>query len=269
MRVNLNSDLGESFGPWSMGDDEALLDVVGAANVACGAHAGDPLVMRRTAAAALARGVDVGAHPGFPDLQGFGRRPMALAGAELAATVQCQVGALEAVARAAGTVLSHVKPHGALNNLACEDAALAATVADAVAAAWPGLTLLAPARSALAEAGRAAGLPVALEVFADRAYRADGTLVPRREPGAVHATAEACVDQVLAMVERGGIVDVDGALLPTRFHSVCVHGDDPHAVATARAVRAALEAAGHELVGLREAMSVAAPAEAREAAPRG
>ena len=255
MRLNLNSDLGESFGPWTMGDDEALLDVVDSANVACGAHAGDPLVMRRTVAAALERGVEVGAHPGFPDLQGFGRRPMALAGEELAAHLQCQIGALEAICRAAGTGLSHVKPHGALNNLAAEDEALARTVAGAVAAVWPGLALLAPAGSALAAAGLEAGLPVALEVFADRAYRADGALVPRREPGAVHATTEACVGQTLAMVERGGIVTREGELVPTRFHSVCVHGDDPHAVATARAVRAALERAGHRTVGLAEAMA--------------
>ena len=255
MRLNLNSDLGESFGPWPMGDDEALLDVVGAANVACGAHAGDPLVMRRTVAAALERGVEIGAHPGYPDLQGFGRRPMALVGDELAAHVQCQVGALEAICRAAGAELVHVKPHGALNNLACEDAALARTLAEAVAAGWPGLILLAPAGSELAAAGLEAGLVVALEVFADRAYRADGTLVPRAEPGAVHATTEACTEQVLAMVERGGIVTREDELVPTRFHSVCVHGDDPHAVATARAVRDALDAAGHETVGLLDALA--------------
>ena len=260
MRLNLNSDLGESFGPWTMGDDEALLSIVGAANVACGAHAGDPLVMRRTVAAARERGVDVGAHPGYPDLQGFGRRPMALVGDELAAHLQCQIGALEAVCRAAGVALTHVKPHGALNNRAAEDPALARTVAEAVAAVWPALPLLAPAGSALASAGREAGLPVALEVFADRAYRADGALVPRSEPGAVHATTEACTAQVLAMVERGGIVSRDGELLPTRFHSVCVHGDDPHAVATARAVREALERAGHETVGLVRALDPDRPA---------
>ena len=254
MRLNLNSDLGESFGPWTMGDDAALLDVVGAANVACGAHAGDPLVMRRTVAAALERGVDVGAHPGYPDLQGFGRRPMALSGDELAASLQCQVGALEAIARAAGVALTHVKPHGALNNLACEDAALAGTVAGAIAAAWPDTVLLAPAGSELAAAGTAAGLVVALEVFADRAYAPSGALVPRSEPGAVHATSEACVAQVLDMVARGGIVARDGTLVPTRFHSVCVHGDDPHAVATARAVRDALLAAGHECTGLAAAL---------------
>ena len=244
MRLTLNSDLGEAFGPWTMGDDEALLDVVGAANVACGGHAGDPPAMRLTVSRALARGVDVGAHPGYPDLQGFGRRPLALAGDELAAHLQCQIGALEAVCRAAGAALVHVKPHGALNNLACEDAGLARTVAEAIRAVWPDLVLLAPA-----------GLAVALEVFADRAYRADGTLVPRSEPGAVHATVAACTAQVLAMVERGGIVARDGTLLPTRFHSVCVHGDDPRAVATARAVRDALLDAGHECTGLAAALA--------------
>lgn len=254
MKLNLNSDLGESFGPWTMGEDAALLDVVGAANVACGGHAGDPLVMRRTVERAAARGVDIGAHPSYPDLQGFGRRPMALAGDELAATVQAQIGALDAIARGAGASLVHVKPHGALNNRACEDAGIARTLAEAVAAAYPHLVLLAPVRSELAAAGAAAGLDVALEVFADRAYTAAGALVPRSEPGAVHATSEACVAHVLAMLERGGIVTRDGALLETPFHSVCVHGDDPHAVDTARRVRAALVAAGHELAGLRAAL---------------
>ncbi len=254
MRINLNSDLGESFGPWTMGDDAALLGVVGAANVACGAHAGDPLVMRRTVSDAAARRVDVGAHPGYPDLQGFGRRAFPMSADELASSVQAQVGALEAIARGLGTELVHVKPHGAMNNRMCEEAGLARTFVEAMRASHPHLILLAPARSELAAAGAAAGLVVALEVFADRAYTERGTLVPRSEPGAVHATSEACAAQVLAMLERGGIVTRGGETLPCRFHSVCVHGDDAHAVATARAVRAALVDAGHEPVGLRAAL---------------
>ena len=247
MKLNLNADLGESFGPWPMGDDERLLGIVDSANVACGFHAGDPLVMSRTVATALESGVGIGAHPGFPDLQGFGRREMRLGEAELAAAVQYQIGALAGVCRARGAALVHVKPHGALNNLACEDRALADAIAGAVAALDPALVLLAPALSELAAAGREAGLAVALEVFADRAYTARGTLVPRREPGAVLDTSEACVAQVRAMIDAGGIVSREGATLATPFHSICVHGDNAHAIETARSLRAALLADGHEL----------------------
>lgn len=252
MQLNLNADLGESFGAWTMGDDASLLDIVDSANVACALHAGDPLTMRRTVLAAIASGVDIGAHPGFPDLQGFGRRPMALPPDELAATLQYQIGALHAIAAAHGAPLSHVKPHGALNNLACEDAELADTVVAAIAACRPDLTLLAPVFSALADSARRHGLPLALEVFADRAYTSEGHLVPRGTPGAVHDSTEACVAQVLRMLDAGGVVSIDGDVLPTRFHSVCVHGDNAHAVATAAAVREAVLAEGHSLAGLSQ-----------------
>jgi len=255
MRLNLNADLGESFGPWPMGDDAGLLGVVDSANVACGFHAGDPLVMSRTVAMARERGVGIGAHPGFPDLQGFGRREMRLGEAELVAAVQYQIGALEAIGRAHGVRLTHVKPHGALNNLACEERALADTVAGAVAAVRPDLVLLAPVLSELAAAGGAAGLPLALEVFADRAYTPRGTLVPRREPGAVLETSAACIRQVRAMIAAEGIVTREGEVLPCAFHSVCVHGDNAHALATARELRAALLDDGHALGPLAEVMA--------------
>jgi UPF0271 protein len=250
--VNLNADLGESFGAWRMGDDRALLRIVGTANVACGFHAGDPLVMRETVRLARETGVSIGAHPAFPDLQGFGRRTMQLTASELEAVVIYQVGALIGMARSLGHRVSHVKPHGAMNNMACEDAAMAATIAGAVKAVDADLILMAPALSQLAAAGRAAGLKVADEVFADRAYTDDGNLVPRSRPGAVlHDSAE-CLSHVLRMLESGGIVSAGGKLLPCSFHSICVHGDNPHAVATAAAVRDGLLAAGHRLKTLPE-----------------
>jgi UPF0271 protein len=252
MDINLNADLGESFGAWRMGDDRALLAVVGSANVACGFHAGDPLVMATTVRLAREAGVSLGAHPAFPDLQGFGRREMRLAPNELAAVVTYQVGALIGMAQSQGQRVTHVKPHGAMSNMACEDAAMAATIAAAVKAIDAQLILLAPALSALAAAGRAAGLRVADEVFADRAYTDEGNLVPRSMPGAVLQGSAECLAHVLRMLERGGIVAMSGKLLPCSFHSICVHGDSPHAVATAAAVREGLLAAGHRLRPLPE-----------------
>jgi len=252
MLINLNADLGESFGAWTMGEDEALLGIVNSANIACGFHAGDPLVMRKTVRSALAAGVGLGAHPAYPDLQGFGRRPMRLAPDELEAAVIYQVGALAGMAAAEGGRLSHVKPHGALNNQACEDAALADTVARAVRAVDRELILLAPALSALLAAGQRAGLQVAAEIFADRAYTDAGTLLPRSQPGAVLHDDDAVVAHVTRMLETGGIVAQSGKRLPTAMHSICVHGDNPGAAANARRLRAALQAAGWRLVGLPE-----------------
>ena len=252
MNLNLNADLGESYGAWRMGDDAALLDVVGSANIACGFHGGDPLVMAETVRLAAARGVSLGAHPSYPDLQGFGRRAMAFSAREIEAIVIYQVGALMGMAAAEGARVTHVKPHGAMNNLACEHALTATAIARAVRAVDRELILMAPACSQLAVQGRAEGLRVADEVFADRAYTDEGNLVPRSQPGAVLQDSEACLAHVLRMIERGGIVSVHGTLLPTSFHSVCLHGDNAHAVATARIVRAGLEAAGHRLVTLPE-----------------
>lgn len=254
-RLNLNADLGESFGAWKMGSDTELLQIVGSANIACGFHAGDPLVMRRTVRQALDAGVSIGAHPSFPDLQGFGRRAMQVPAAELEAMLIYQIGALSGIARAEGGVLTHVKPHGALNNMACEDAALAATVARAVKAFDATLILLAPALSQLQRAGEAAGLAVGIEVFADRAYTDEGNLVPRSKPGAVLHAAEDCVAHVLRFVEAGGIVCASGKILKTPFHSICVHGDGPQAVAAAAAIRDAMGVAGVALVPLPQAIA--------------
>ncbi len=250
MQLNLNADLGESFGAWKMGEDDALLGIVDSANIACGFHAGDPLVMRRTVRAALAAGTSLGAHPAFPDLQGFGRRVMHMAPDELEAAIIYQLGALTAMATAEGERLSHVKPHGALNNMACEDATMAATVARAVKAFDAGLILLAPVLSELARAGEQAGLAVALEVFADRAYTERATLVPRSQAGAVLHESSDCIAHVQRMIEAGGVVTVSGKVLKTPFHSICVHGDNAHAVGTARQLRSSLEAGGHTLLPL-------------------
>jgi UPF0271 protein len=255
MKINLNADLGESFGAWKMGDDAALLRVVRSANVACGFHAGDPLVMRDTVRTAVAAGVSLGAHPSYPDLVGFGRRPMKMAPAELEAAVIYQIGALAGIAVAEGARLTHVKPHGALNNQACEDAALADTVARAVRAFDRELILLAPALSELVAAGERAGLRVAAEVFADRAYTDAATLVPRGRPGAVLHGDDAVVRHVTRMLDAGGIVSESGKVLPTAMHSICVHGDTPGAVANASRLSAALAAAGWQLVTLPLALA--------------
>ncbi len=248
--LNLNADLGESFGAWPMGQDEAMLGLVNSANVACGFHAGDPLVMRRTVASAKAHGVSLGAHPSFPDLQGFGRRRMDIAEPELEALLIYQIGALAALASAEGTHVSHVKPHGALNNMACADSALARCVARAVKAFDAGLILLAPALSLLADAGREAGLAVIEEIYADRAYADDGSLVPRSQPGAVLHGAAACVQHVMAIVRSGALRSLGGVELPVQVQSICVHGDNADAVATARAIGAALRDAGWALAPL-------------------
>lgn len=254
MKINLNADMGESFGPWVMGNDAAVLGIVNSANIACGAHAGDPVVMLRTVRAARDKGVSIGAHPGYADMQGFGRRPLQLAADELRSLVLTQIGALQAVARAEGYALTHVKPHGAMNNQACADRGMSDVIAQAVADLDPSLILLAPALSELAVAGQAAGLPVALEAFADRTYQPDGQLASRGTPGAVLHDPEQAADHVSAMVERGGLITTQGDLLDTPIHSICVHGDGPTALAIAGAVRGALQGSGHQLVTLPEVM---------------
>jgi 5-oxoprolinase (ATP-hydrolysing) subunit A len=249
-RINLNADLGEGFGAWRMGDDAAMLAIVASANIACGAHAGDPDVMRRTVRLANKHGVSIGAHPSFPDLQGFGRRAMALSNAELEAQIAFQVGALAGVAALEGTRVTHVKPHGALNNIACSDRALADVFCGAVRAVDRTLILLAPAASQLVAAGRAAGLKVVEEIFADRAYLPDGQLVPRsRVDAMVHGT-EACLARVLAMLEAGALIAIDGSRIATPIGSICVHGDNPDAVAVARHLREQLGARGYEIRSL-------------------
>lgn len=241
-KLNLNADLGESFGPWRMGDDAGMLRAVQSASLACGFHAGDPSIMRKSVAAALAAGVSIGAHPSYPDLQGFGRRSMACSAEEIEALALYQIGALDGIARAAGGRVSHVKPHGALSNDASRDLAVAEPIARAIRAYDKELILLAPALSRLAEAGAAAGLAVAAEVFADRTYEADSSLTPRRQAGAVIHEAEQSLAHVTAMLAAGGIVTRDGKLLPTPIHSICVHGDSPGALATATALHDSLAA---------------------------
>ena len=250
-RINLNADLGESFGAWTMGRDEDLLQLVDSANVACGFHAGDPLVMRKTVASAKRQGVSIGAHPSFPDLQGFGRRRIDMAPAEVEAMVVYQIGALQGIAAAEGHRVTHVKPHGALNNLACENLDLARCIARAVRAAGVDL-LLAPALSALVTAGREADLVVVEEIFADRQYTDDGNLVPRSQPQAMVHGAEASVMHVMRILDGGALVSIHGKRLPCAAGSICVHGDNAEAVATAQAVRAALQAAGYRLSALPE-----------------
>lgn len=254
-RTNLNADLGEGFGPWKMGDDAAMLDVVASANIACGGHAGDPDTMRRTVRLAHARGVSIGAHPGYPDLQGFGRRPMTLTAGELENRIASQIGALAGIAALEAARVTHVKPHGALNNLACVDRAVADTVCRAIRAVDQSLILLAPAASQLMVAGRAAGLPVVEEIFADRAYLPDGQLVPRARPDAMIHGAVACLAHVLAMLKAGALIAVDGSQVPTVIGSICVHGDGPDALAIARHLRQELSARGYRILSLPEIAS--------------
>ena len=252
MLLNLNSDLGESFGAWEMAGDEPMLGIVNSANVACGYHAGDPLVMMRTLALAGKNGVSVGAHPGFPDLQGFGRRRMDIPAAELEAMLIYQIGALDACARAQGLRVTHVKPHGALSNIACADRKVADAVARAVAKLDPSLVLLAPSASQLVLAGRELNLTIVEEIFADRAYTDDGNLVPRSQPGAMIHGAEASLQHVMRMVEESALISINGKRIPVNPQSICVHGDNADAVATAQAIRDGLLKAGYVLTTIPE-----------------
>ena len=251
-RINLNADLGEGYGPWTMGDDAAMLAIVSSANIACGGHAGDPDVMRLTLRLAQENGVSIGAHPSYPDLRNFGRRAMALAPTELENQLAAQIGALIGIAALEGVCVSHVKPHGALNNQACIDRALADTICTTIRAIDPALILLAPAASQLVAAGHAAGLAVVEEIFADRAYLPDGQLVPRSRTDAMIHGAEACLAHVQTMLEAGALIAIDGTRIPTTIGSICVHGDSPDAVAVARSLCDGLQAAGHRLAALPE-----------------
>ncbi|SHF36524.1 LamB/YcsF family protein [Streptoalloteichus hindustanus] len=242
--IDLNADLGEGFGNWRMGDDAALLDVVTSANVACGFHAGDPLTMRRTCQLAAERGVSVGAHVGYRDLAGFGRRFVDVAPEELAADVLYQLGALDACARAAGTRVRYVKPHGALYNTVVHHEEQAAAVVAAVRDFDPALPVLGLPGAVWLRMAAEAGLPVRHEAFADRAYTGDGTLVSRREPGAVLHDPELIAERGLLLATRGEVVAADGAVVRLRADSICVHGDTPGAVEAARRLRAELERAG-------------------------
>ena len=242
--IDLNSDLGESLGAWTMGDDAAMLDLVSSANVACGFHAGDPVGLLKTLRAAAERHVVVGAHVAYRDLVGFGRRPMDVPHAELVGDVIYQIGALQGLARAAGTTVRYVKPHGALYNTIAHDRAQAHAVIEAVQSMGRDLALVVLAGSPLAGWAREAGLTVIEEAFADRGYTPQGTLVSRREPGAVLHDAQAVAARMLQLVREGTVPAVDGSPVAVRADSICVHGDSPGAVAMARAVRARLQDAG-------------------------
>jgi UPF0271 protein len=242
--MDINSDLGESYGAWRMGDDAAMLDIVTSANVACGFHAGDPAGILDTLKAAAERGVAVGAHVAYPDLVGFGRRHMDPTSRELVADVVYQIGALQGLARAAGTRVRYVKPHGALYNTIAHDERQGNDVINAMQAIDPGLTLLALAGSPLIERARARGLTVVAEAFADRAYNDDGTLVSRRLPGAVLHDADQVAERMLRWAESGTLLSITGQPVRVQADSICVHGDSPGAVQMARRIRARLAAAG-------------------------
>src|SRR3954465_15322049 len=243
-RVDLNADVGESFGAYTIGVDRALMRFITSANIAAGFHAGDPPVLRETIRLALLHGVAIGAHPGFPDLAGFGRRELKVSPQEAEDFVLYQIVAVAGVAAAEGGRLRHVKPHGALFNMAARDAGLAGAVARATAAVDPQLILFGPPGSELAAAGRAAGLRVAAEAFADRGYEADGRLVSRRLPGALIEDADTVVARAIRIVTDGTVVAVDGTVIPLDVDTICIHGDTPGAERLAAAVRAGLDAAG-------------------------
>lgn len=242
--IDLNSDLGEGFGPWSMGDDAAMLALVSSANIACGGHASDPETMFNTLRLAAQNGVIVGAHPGYADPIGFGRRVIPMAPAEVGRMVAAQIGSLIALAGMAGTRVRYVKPHGALANLAADDVDVARAIAGAVRAVSPDLAILAISGTALEEEARAAGAEVFSEIFADRGYLATGRLVPRARPDAmIHDPAEA-VARLVSFLQTGLMPVADGAPIRLQAHSICIHGDSAGAVEMARQVRAGLAAAG-------------------------
>ena len=244
MQIDINCDMGESFGAWRIGADEQVMPNITSANVACGAHAGDPGVLRRTIRLAREAGVSVGAHPGFADLQGFGRREMQLDPSEIEDSVLAQIGALAAIARAQGMPLRHVKAHGALYNMAARDRRLADAIARAIASFDRSLVMFGLPASPMIDAGKAAGLRVAAEGFADRAYEPDGSLTPRSRAGAVIHDADAVVSRAVRMVRDGVVLTPQGQEIALRVDTICVHGDTPDAHELTRRIRAGLEAAG-------------------------
>jgi UPF0271 protein len=248
MKIDLNSDMGEGFGPWPMGDDAAMLDIVTSANVACGFHAGDPQIMFRTAELARSKGVAVGAHPGFNDLWGFGRRVVrGDSPQEIERMLAYQIGAMRAVATLAGHGVSYVKVHGALNNMANEDEELALALARAVKGVDPSLVHVCMPGLAMERASERIGLKVAREFFADRTYEDNGNLTSRKKPGAVLHDAEEAAERVLRTLQEGAVTTVSGKRIPVAIDTICVHGDEPSAVCMARTVRATLEANGFTL----------------------
>ena len=247
-KVNLNADMGEGFGAYDIGNDEALLSIIGSANVACGFHAGDPNVMHRLVTRAKETGVSIGAHPGFNDVWGDGRRRIDMKPRDLELMVAYQIGALQAIAAYAGTKVTHVKPHGALNNMAAEIPDYALAIGRAIKTVDPSLIYVALAGSEMDKAGESLGLRVAREAFVDRLYEEDGNLTSRKIEGSVIKDPQVAAERVVRMVLDQEIVSRNGKRLPTRIDSLCVHGDEPTAVAVAKAARDGLLAAGVELV---------------------
>ncbi len=243
-RIDLNADMGESFGPWPMGADVELLKIITSANIACGFHAGDPDVMAQAMAQAVANGVGIGAHPGLPDLQGFGRRRMQIAPDEVRHLVAYQLGAAQAMARMAGGTVRHLKLHGALANMAAEDEALARAAYEGALAVDPEIILMVISGTAQARAAKNLGARIAQEIFADRAYTEDGLLMDRRQPGAVIHDAGAVCDRILAMLRADAIITAEGTHIPAQIDTICLHGDTAGAVELARALHAALRAEG-------------------------
>lgn len=242
--IDLNADLGEGYGPWLMGDDAAMLDIVTSANIACGGHASDPETMFRTLSLARDKNINVGAHPSYPDKEGFGRRRLPYPPAEVERFVAAQVGALMAVAALAGTGVTYVKPHGALGNVASEDRPIAEAIARAVRAVDPGLALLAISGTMLEIVARESGIQVFSEVFADRGYTNQGNLVPRSQPGALIDDPDTATGRMLSYLGSGRMPTVDGQEVAIDVQSICIHGDSPHAIGMARHLRDALEASG-------------------------
>ncbi|CUI76633.1 LamB/YcsF family protein [Cognatishimia activa] len=238
--IDLNADMGESFGSWQKGDDSALLDIVTSANIACGFHAGDWDVMAATMQKAVEKGVNIGAHPGFPDLQGFGRQRMNFSHASLGNLVRYQIGAAQAMARAVGGEVKHLKLHGALANMCAEDEAMAKACYEAALSVAPDLIIMVIAGTAQQRAAQALNCKFACEIFADRAYNDDATLVDRKQPGAVIHDPDAAADRVVQMVKAGAIIAASGQNIPTAIDTICLHGDTPGAIEIAKSVRTAL-----------------------------
>ena len=251
-KVDLNCDLGESFGNYTCGMDASVIPHISSANVACSFHAGDPLVMQKTVALAAKHGTAVGAHPGFPDLVGFGRRNMAVSPLELKAMVIYQIGALKAFCHSQGVTLQHVKPHGAMYNMAAKDRKLADAICEAIAEVDDSLILLGLSGSEMLKAAKAKGLRCASEVFADRAYEPDGSLTPRALEGSVITDEEEAINRVLQMVKSGTVVARNGQTIPIEADSICLHGDGVKAVEFARRIRQALTDSGVEIVPLAQ-----------------
>jgi len=248
--VDLNADMGEGFGPWRMGDDAALLDVVTSANIACGFHAGDPDVMDATMRLAVANGVGLGAHPGFADLKGFGRHKLPLPHEEIANAVAYQLGAAQAMARRAGGRIRHLKLHGALSNMASVDHALARACYQAALDVDPDIVIMVLAATAMEEVTRELGCNWAGEIFADRAYNDDATLVDRSLPGAVLHDAETAAPRIVSMLNAGAIISESGMHIPCQIDTICLHGDTPGAVTMAKGIRQHLTAAGVRIAPL-------------------